>query len=304
MNLSLMNYHTTVLLQEAVEALSLRPFGVYADVTFGGGGHSRLILNQLDINGKLYAFDQDIDAQANIGEVDARFTFINNNFRHIKSVLRLEGERAIDGILADLGVSSHQLDDAARGFSYRFNAALDMRMNQKHGITAADLLNKSSAEELQRIFSQFGEVRNARTLAHALVEARHRKKFLNINDLLAISDPLSMGEKMRYRSQVFQALRMEVNDEIGALKDFLQQSLAVLKPGGRLAVITFHSIEDRFVKNFMKTGNFEGELETDFYGNINRPFKLISKKPIEPSAKELKENPRSRSAKLRIAEKV
>ena len=299
-----MNYHTTVLLNEAVEALSLRPFGVYVDATFGGGGHSRLIISQLDADSKLYGFDQDADARRNLPVDESRFQFVNHNFRDLKRVLRLEGVRAVDGILADLGVSSHQLDDAERGFSYRFDAALDMRMNQSEGKTAADLLNKSSVEELQRIFSEFGEVRNSRTLAQAIVQARSGKKFKNINDLLAISDPLSMGEKMRYRSQVFQALRMDVNDEIGALKDFLQQSLDILKPNGRLSVITFHSIEDRLVKNFMKTGNFEGNLETDFYGNITRPFKVITKKPIEPTAEETRVNPRSRSAKLRIAEKM
>lgn len=299
-----MNYHITVLLNEAVEALSLRPSGVYVDATFGGGGHSRLIISQLDADSKLYGFDQDADARRNLPVDEPRFQFVNHNFRDLKRVLRLEGERSVNGILADLGVSSHQLDDAERGFSYRFDAALDMRMNQSEGKTAADLLNKSSAEELQRIFSEFGEVRNSRTLAQAIVQARNGKKFKNINDLLAISDPLSMGEKMRYRSQVFQALRMEVNDEIGALKDFLQQSLDILKPNGRLSVITFHSIEDRLVKNFMKTGNFEGNLETDFYGNITRPFKVITKKPIEPTAEETRVNPRSRSAKLRIAEKI
>jgi 16S rRNA (cytosine1402-N4)-methyltransferase len=299
-----MNYHITVLLNEAVEALSLRPSSVYVDATFGGGGHSRLIISQLDADSKLYGFDQDADARRNLPTDEQRFQFVNHNFRDLKRVLRLEGVRSVDGILADLGVSSHQLDDADRGFSYRFDAALDMRMNQSEGKTAADLLNKSSVEELQRIFSEYGEVRNSRTLAQAIVQARTGKKLKNINDLLAISDPLSMGEKMRYRSQVFQALRMEVNDEIGALKDFLQQSLDILKPNGRLSVITFHSIEDRLVKNFMKTGNFEGNLATDFYGNITRPFKVITKKPIEPTAEETRVNPRSRSAKLRIAEKI
>jgi 16S rRNA (cytosine1402-N4)-methyltransferase len=299
-----MNYHITVLLNEAVESLSLRPSGVYVDATFGGGGHSRLIISQLDAESQLFGFDQDGDARRNLPTDEPRFHFVNHNFRDLKRLLRLEGVRAVDGILADLGVSSHQLDDAERGFSYRFDAALDMRMNQSSGRTAADILNKESAEELQRILSEYGEVRNSRTLAQAIVQARSGKRFKNINDLLAIMDPLSMGEKMRYRSQVFQALRMEVNDEIGALKDFLKESLAVLKPGGRLSVITFHSIEDRLVKNFMKSGNFDGTLETDFYGNITRPFKVITKKPIEPTAEETRVNPRSRSAKLRIAEKI
>ena len=296
------NYHTTVLLNEAVEGLNIRPDGVYVDATFGGGGHSRLILNALSGKGKLIGFDQDDDVRSQIIEND-RFIFLNHNFRELKRMLRFSAIRRVDGILADLGVSSHQFDEAERGFSYRFDAPLDMRMNQAEGTTAADILNRYTAENLQKILSEYGEVRNARTLSNALVAARVGKSYHNISDLLAVSDPLSMGDKMRYRSQVFQAFRMEVNDEIGALKDFLQQSLEVLSAGGRLAVITFHSIEDRIVKNFMKSGNFDGELETDFYGNITRPFTLINKKPIEPSAEEIRSNPRSRSAKLRVAEK-
>ena len=296
-------FHTTVLLHEAVEALSLRPNGVYVDATFGGGGHSREILRGLDDDGKLFGFDQDADVRSQLVD-DQHFTFINHNFRELKKMLRFAGIRSADGILADLGVSSHQFDEAERGFSYRFDAPLDMRMNQAEGKTAATILNKYSAEELQRVLSEFGEVRNSRTLANAFVQARSGRQFQNISDLLAISDPLSIGEKTRYRSQVFQALRIEVNDELGALKDFLQQSLEVLKVGGRLSVITFHSIEDRLVKNFMKSGNFDGELTTDFFGNITRPFKVISKKPIEPSAAEIRANPRARSAKLRIAEKI
>jgi 16S rRNA (cytosine1402-N4)-methyltransferase len=297
------NYHTTVLLNEAVDALALQPEGIYVDATFGGGGHSRLILRGLGADGKLFGFDQDEDVRPNLVTGDARFTFINHNFRELKRMLRFEAVRSVDGILADLGVSSHQLDEGERGFSYRFDAALDMRMNQSEGKTAADVLNKYTAADLQRILSEYGEVRNARTLAHALVSNRAAKPFQNISDLLAVSDPLSMGDKMRYRSQLFQALRMEVNDEMGALRDFLTQSLEVLKKGGRLAVITFHSIEDRLVKNFMKSGNFEGNLESDFYGNITRPFTVITKKPTEPTAEEVKNNPRSRSAKLRIAVK-
>ena len=296
------NYHTTVLLNEAVEGLNIRPDGVYVDATFGGGGHSRLILSGLGDRGKLIGFDQDDDVRSQIID-NEYFIFLNHNFRELKRMLRFSAIRRVDGILADLGVSSHQFDEAERGFSYRFDAALDMRMNQAEGTTAADILNRYTAENLQKLLSEYGEVRNARTLANALVAARVGKSYHNISDLLAVSDPLSMGDKMRYRSQVFQALRMEVNDEIGALKDFLQQSLEVLSAGGRLAVITFHSIEDRIVKNFMKSGNFDGELETDFYGNITRPFTLINKKPIEPSAEEIRSNPRSRSAKLRVAEK-
>ena len=296
------NYHTTVLLNEAVEGLNIRLDGVYVDATFGGGGHSRLILSGLGDKGKLIGFDQDDDVRSQIID-NERFMFLNHNFRELKRMLRFSAIRRVDGILADLGVSSHQFDEAERGFSYRFDAPLDMRMNQAEGTTAADILNRYTAENLQKIFSEYGEVRNARTLANALVAARVGKSYQNISDLLAVSDPLSMGDKMRYRSQVFQALRMEVNDEIGSLKDFLQQSLEVLSVGGRLAVITFHSIEDRIVKNFMKSGNFDGELVTDFYGNITRPFTLINKKPIEPSSEEIRNNPRSRSAKLRVAEK-
>lgn len=295
-------YHTTVLLHEAVEALNIRPDGIYVDATFGGGGHSQLILRGLSDRGKLIGFDQDDDVRSQIVE-DKRFIFLNHNFREIKRMLRFSMIRRVDGVLADLGVSSHQFDEADRGFSYRFDAPLDMRMNQAEGTTAAKILNTYTAENLQKILSEYGEVRNSRTLAQAIVAARVGKSYQNISDLLAVSDPLSMGDKMRYRSQVFQALRMEVNDEIGALKDFLQQSLEVLGVGGRLVVITFHSIEDRLVKNFMKSGNFDGELNSDFYGNITRPFKVITKKPIEPSAEEVKSNPRARSAKLRIAEK-
>jgi 16S rRNA (cytosine1402-N4)-methyltransferase len=297
------NYHTTVLLDEAVEALNIRPEGTYVDATFGGGGHSNLILRGLGEKGKLIGFDQDDDVRTQIVE-DKRFMFLNHNFRDMKRMLRFSVIRRVDGVLADLGVSSHQFDEADRGFSYRFDAPLDMRMNQAEGKTAAKILNTYTAENLQKILSEYGEVRNSRTLAQALVAARVGKSYQNISDLLAVSDPLSMGEKMRYRSQVFQALRMEVNDELGALKDFLQQSLEVLTVGGRLVVITFHSIEDRLVKNFMKSGNFEGELKSDFYGNITRPFKVITKKPIEPSAEEVRNNPRARSAKLRIAEKI
>ena len=303
-------YHTTVLLNEAVEALNIRSEGVYVDATFGGGGHSRLIINRLGEKGKLIGFDQDDDVRSQIalhhdsfGD-DKRFMFLNHNFRELKRMLRFSAIRRVDGVLADLGVSSHQFDEAERGFSYRFDAPLDMRMNQAEGRTAADILNTFTVENLQRILSEYGEVRNSRTLAHALVAARVGKSFQSISDLLAVSDPLSMGDKIRYRSQVFQALRIEVNDEMGALKDFLQQSLEVLAVGGRLVIITFHSIEDRLVKNFLKSGNFDGELQSDFYGNISRPFKVITKKPIEPSQEEVRNNPRARSAKLRVAEKI
>ncbi len=297
------NYHTTVLLNEAIAALNIQPDGVYVDATFGGGGHSQLILDNLGEKGRLIAFDQDDDVRQNLIE-DPRFAFYNHNFRELKRMLRYGGMRKATGILADLGVSSHQFDEADRGFSYRFDAPLDMRMNQAEGKTAAYILNTYDATQLQQILSDYGEVRNARTLAQAIVQAREGKKFQNISDLMAILTPLSIGDKMRYLSQVFQALRIEVNDEMGALKDFLQQALEMLATGGRLVVITFHSLEDRLVKNFIKSGNFDGELQSDFYGNINRPFKVITKKPIEPSPAEVNANPRARSAKLRIAEKL
>jgi 16S rRNA (cytosine1402-N4)-methyltransferase len=299
-------YHKSVLLHESVEALNLENAtqdSVFVDATFGGGGHSRQIL-QLLRGGKLVAFDQDQDAARNLPSDENRLLFVPHNFRELKKMLRFHGIRQVDGILADLGVSSHQLDEGIRGFSYRFEAPLDMRMNQNDPKKAADLLNTYSAADLQRIFSEFGEVRNARTLAQAIVNARGNKQFRNISDLLQITDNLVIGERVRYLSQVFQALRMEVNQEIAALQDLLTQSLDVLKPNGRLAIITFHSIEDRLVKNFIKSGNFEGNLNTDFYGNIHRPFRIVTKKPIVPTTNEQTQNARSRSAKLRIAEKI
>ncbi len=297
------NYHTTVLLNEAVDGLNLVPNGIYIDATFGGGGHSRAILQQLSAEGKLLGFDQDDDAATNNIE-DQRFTLVPSNFRELKKMLRLHRIPAVDGILADLGVSSHQFDVAERGFSYRFNAPLDMRMNQHEAKTAATILNTYSAERLQHLLSEYGEVRNSKTLANALVAARERKNFTDINDLLQVIEPLVFGHKMQYLSQVFQALRIEVNDELGALRELLKQSLELLKPNGRIAIISFHSAEDRLVKNFFKTGDFEGIQEKDFYGNINRPFQVITKKPIEPSAAEVSRNTRARSAKLRIATRL
>jgi 16S rRNA (cytosine1402-N4)-methyltransferase len=295
-----MAYHIPVLLHEAIEALDIQPDGTYVDVTFGGGGHSRAILEQLGENGRLFGFDQDEDAKANVPD-DERFTFVQSNFRYLTRFLKLHGVRQADGILADLGVSSHQLDTATRGFSYRFEADLDMRMNQGDDKTAADILNTFPHADLQAMFSEYGEVRNSRTLAQAIVDTRAKKPFKHIADLMLILKPLARGEEMRYYSQVFQALRMEVNKEIEVLEEMLQNALESLKPGGRLVVITFHSIEDRVVKNFMKSGNIQGELVKDFYGNITRPFDLVNKKAIEPSDKETKENSRSRSSKLRIA---
>lgn len=299
-------YHKSVMLHESVAALNLQnalPDAVFVDATFGGGGHSHQILALLR-GGTLVAFDQDQDAARNLPTDEKRLLFVPHNFKDLKKMLRFHGIRQVDGILADLGVSSHQLDEATRGFSYRFEAPLDMRMNQSDSKTAADLLNTYSVADLQRIFSEFGEVRNARTLAQTIVNARGGKAFRNISDLLQVTDNLVIGERMRYLSQVFQALRMEVNQEMAALEDLLTQSLEVLKPNGRLAILTFHSIEDRLVKNFMKSGNFEGKLNTDFYGNIHRPFRIITKKPIEATATEQKENARSRSAKLRVVEKI
>jgi 16S rRNA (cytosine1402-N4)-methyltransferase len=296
-------YHQPVMARECVEGLAIREEGVYVDVTFGGGGHSRLIIEQLGDNGHLYGFDQDEDAKANALE-DERFTFVAANFRYLKRFLKLHGVKAVDGILADLGVSSHQFDDASRGFSYRFDHELDMRMNVHDEVTAAKVVNEYSVDYLQQMFSRYGEVRNAKTLAQRIVEQRAVRTISTIGDLLAVVEPNIRGQRHRYLAQVFQAIRMEVNEEVPALKDLLEQALEVLKPGGRLVLISYHSIEDRLVKNFLKTGNIEGQVDKDFYGNIYRPFKLITRKALVPSEEELKHNSRARSAKLRIAEKI
>jgi 16S rRNA (cytosine1402-N4)-methyltransferase len=304
-----MSYHEPVLLAESLEALAIKPAGNYVDATFGGGGHALRLLDRLDGNGRLYAFDQDEDARANALQApfagNPKFHFIASNFRDVKRQLRSEGVRAgtVHGVLADLGVSSYQLDTPERGFSYRFDAELDMRMNRIEGPSAADLLNSRAADELQRIFGELGEVRNARTLAQAIARLRTQKPFRTTADLVAACEPLVMGERWRYLSQVFQALRMEVNDELGALREFLRGALDMLAAEGRLVVITYHSIEDRLVKNFMKTGDPDGAVDKDFYGNITRPFELIYRKPLEPSDEEIKRNPRARSAKLRVAAK-
>jgi 16S rRNA (cytosine1402-N4)-methyltransferase len=299
-------YHVSVLLNESIDNLAVVPGGVYVDVTFGGGGHSKKILEKLAGKGQLFAFDQDEDAMQNIEEeafaASANFTFVHSNFRHLKRQLRAEGVRigSVRGILADLGVSSHQLDSADRGFSYRFDAALDMRMDTRDGITAATVLNSYNAQELQRVLGVLGEVRNAKTLAEAIVKTREGHPFRNTGDLADLCEKYFLGDRMRYRSQVFQALRMEVNDELGALEAFLIDALEMLAPGGRLAVITFHSLEDRMVKNFLKTGNVAGEMKKDFYGNIDRPWELATKKAIEPQEVEIKQNTRARSSKLRV----
>jgi 16S rRNA (cytosine1402-N4)-methyltransferase len=288
--------------QPCIDGLVTDPDGVYVDATFGGGGHSRLILDHLGAQGKLVGFDQDEDALANVPE-DDRFIFVQHNFRFLKRFLKLHRIREVDGIMADLGVSSHQLDVPERGFSFRFDAPLDMRMNQQQEETAATLLQRLTAEELQDILSRFGEVRNAKTLAEQLVTEQRIKPIQTIGEFLAVVDPLVRGNRSRYLAQVFQALRIAVNDEMGALEDFLNQCLEVLKPGGRLVVLSYHSLEDRMVKHFLKTGNVEGVQEKDFYGNIDRPFKVLTKKAELPTEEEIERNSRARSAKLRVGER-
>ncbi|MCZ2100047.1 MAG: 16S rRNA (cytosine(1402)-N(4))-methyltransferase RsmH [Chitinophagales bacterium] len=296
-------YHVSVLLEESINNLKIRPKGIYVDVTFGAGGHSRSILNKLDANGHLYAFDQDVDALSN-APADERFTLINSNFRYMRKYLRLEGVQQVDGILADLGVSSHQLDIPERGFSYRFDAPLDMRMNESSLFSAFDVVNAYEEEQLVNVLSKYGEVRNAKTLAAAISAQRKMGPIRTTEDLNRILDRNQMGPKMKYYSQVYQAIRIEVNDELGALRDMLEDGLKLLNKGGRFAVITFHSIEDRMVKNFFKTGNVDGEVVKDDFGNIYRPFALVDKKVIVAGQEEQKRNSRARSAKLRVAEKL
>lgn len=297
------NYHVPVLLKESLEGLSIQPSGVYVDVTFGGGGHSREILKKLDKRGRLYGFDQDADAEQNIPD-DSRFVFVRSNFRFLYNFMRYHDEVGeVDGLLADLGVSSHHFDDKDRGFSFRFNGVLDMRMNSRAGRTAADIVNQYTETQLADMFYLYGELKVSRKLASLLAKARQTKKIETIEDFLEVIKPFTGKDKeKKFLAQVFQALRIEVNDEMRALKDMLQQTLQVLKPGGRLVVITYHSLEDRLVKNFLKTGNFEGKSEQDFFGNVYSPFLLINNKVIVPSGEEIERNPRSRSAKLRIAE--
>ncbi len=296
-----MSYHEPVLLKESVDALNIKEGGIYADVTFGGGGHSREILKRLK-NGKLLAFDQDADAARNV-EANEQLVFIPQNFRHLKPFCKAMNAFPLDGILADLGVSSHQFDTAERGFSFRFDAPLDMRMSQNLTNNAADIIQQRSEHELQQIFGNYGEVRNARTLAKRIVEARQSQAVKTIADFLSVIEPCIIGNRAKYLAQVFQALRIEVNEEMQALEELLQQSAEVLKPGGRLVVISYHSLEDRMVKNFMKAGNISGEIEKDLFGNFETPFKVITKKPVEPSEEEIKMNSRARSARMRVAEK-
>ncbi len=296
-------YHVSVLLNESINNLKIRPEGIYVDVTFGAGGHTRSILEKLDAKGRVYAFDQDTDALNN-APADDRLTLINANFRYLRKYLRLEKIDRVDGILADLGVSSHQLDVPDRGFSYRYDAPVDMRMNSDSDFSAFDVLNTYEEGQLIALLSQYGEVRNARTLAAALVKQRKLTAIRTTGDLNKVLDRHLMGPRMKYLSQVYQAIRIEVNDEMGALRDLLEDGMKILAPGGRFAVITFHSIEDRLVKNFFKSGNTEGELVKDAFGNIFRPFVLVDKKVITAGHEEQNRNVRSRSAKLRVAEKL
>ena len=301
---SSLNYHIPVLFNESIDALNIKPNGVYVDCTFGGGGHSRAILQQLDNNGRLIVFDQDEDARKNLPG-DERVVFVPHNFRHLKRFLRLHKFNKVDGILADLGVSSHQLDVAERGFSTRFDATLDMRMDQRQTITAAEILKTFSEVQLHKMFEQFGEVTNAKTLAKTIIVQREVHPIRTINELKTSVQAVVKGNPNKYFAQVFQALRIQVNDELGALKELLEQSADVLNRGGRIAIITFHSLEDRLVKNFFKYGTFEDTLVDDVYGHrFKNPLKLVTKKPIIATTKELNENTRSRSAKLRVAEKL
>lgn len=296
-------YHVPVLLHPSIDGMNIQPGGIYVDVTFGGGGHSREILNRLDDTAHLYSFDQDEDAEKNAFN-DPRFTFVRSNFRYLRNFMRYYGCNGVDAILADLGVSSHHFDDSERGFSFRFEGKLDMRMNKRSGMTAADILNTYSEERLADIFYLYGELKNSRKLASVIVKARTSSNIESIEDFLKIVKPLFGREREKKElAKVFQALRIEVNQEMEALKEMLAAAIDVLKPGGRLVVITYHSLEDRLVKNLMKTGNTEGKTEKDFFGNVQTPFKLINNKVIVPDDDEQQQNPRSRSAKLRIAEK-
>ncbi|MCD8741795.1 16S rRNA (cytosine(1402)-N(4))-methyltransferase RsmH [Mucilaginibacter roseus] len=297
------NYHVPVMLEECIDALAIKPNGTYVDVTFGGGGHSREILKHLGPDGRLIAFDQDADAQRNIPD-DDRFTFVDQNFRYLKNFCRLHDAIPVDGILADLGVSSYQFDQADRGFSIRFDAELDMRMNQADTLTAKEVVNTCSETDLHRIFGVYGEIQNAKSLAKTIATARLNTPLNTIADLKnAISSLIPRGKENKYLAQVFQALRIEVNQELEALKDFLNQSAEVLGTGGRLVVMSYHSLEDRLVKNFIAKGKFSGEVEKDLYGNDKKPLDAVSRGAITATEDEIKNNNRARSAKLRIAVK-
>ena len=315
-------YHVPVLLKESVNGLHIKPNGIYVDVTFGGGGHSREILSRLGADGHLFSFDQDADAENNIFEDsgdakdcsneqkgkrfvdDSRFTFVRSNFRFLKNWMQYYGIEQIDGLLGDLGVSSHHFDDESRGFSFRFDAPLDMRMNKRAGKTAADIVNEYDEELLANLFYIYGELKNSRRIASTLTNARRQKPIATTSDFISAVEPLFKREREKKdMAKLFQALRIEVNHEMTALKEMLMAATDVMKPGGRLSIITYHSLEDRIVKNIMKTGNIEGKIEQDFFGHIDSPYKLINNKVIVPSEEEQSQNPRSRSAKLRIAER-
>ena len=297
-------YHVPVLLQESIDGLNIKSDGIYVDVTFGGGGHSREILSRLGKNGHLYSFDQDADAEKNI-IADDRLTFVRSNFRYLRNWMRYYGVEAIDGLLADLGVSSHHFDDETRGFSFRFDAPLDMRMNKRAGKTAADIVNEYDEAKLADVFFLYGELKNSRRIANAIAAYRQQKRIETTGDLMAATEKLMRTEKEKKDlARLFQALRIEVNHEMDALRDMLNSASQLLKSGGRLSVITYHSLEDRIVKNVMKAGNAEGKIEKDFFGRVSSPFRLVNNKVITPQEDELQNNPRSRSAKLRIAERI
>lgn len=297
-------YHVPVLLEQSILGLNIQSAGTYVDVTFGGGGHSKEILKHLDKRGRLLSFDQDADAEKNIIN-DKRFTFVRSNFRYLQNFLRYYGVEQIDGLLADLGVSSHHFDESERGFSFRADGPLDMRMNKRAGLSATDVVNDYTEEKLANVFYLYGELKNSRKLANTICKAREVQKLDTINAFLEVIKPLFNKEREKKElAKVFQSLRIEVNQEMEALKEMLQAATQVLKPHGRLVVITYHSLEDRMVKNLMKTGNVEGKADKDFYGRVNTPYALVNNKVIVPSDEEIERNPRSRSAKLRIAEKL
>ena len=303
-------YHIPVLLNESIEGLNLHANGTYVDVTFGGGGHSREILSRLEAGSHLYSFDQDADAEQNIGKMGLsdeqvdRFTFVRSNFRYLKNWMRYYGIEHLDGLLADLGVSSHHFDDETRGFSFRFEAPLDMRMNKRAGQTAADILNEYDEERLADLLYLYGELKQSRRIASAIVKARGQKTYKTTNDLLTVVEPFfQRAREKKDMAKMFQALRIEVNHEMDALREMLTAATELLRPGGRLSIITYHSLEDRMVKNIMRAGNIEGKVKQDFFGKIETPFRLVNNKVITASDDEQERNPRSRSAKLRIAEK-
>ncbi len=297
-------YHVPVLLGPSLDGLDIKPDGIYVDVTFGGGGHAREIAQRLDDKGHLFVFDQDEDAAANLWG-DERVTLIVSNFRHLTRWMKYYGvDGKVDGLLADLGVSSHQFDDPIRGFSYRYDEPLDMRMNRQQSLSAADVINQYDAIQLQDIFSKYGEISNAKTLAQHIVKTRTGSMINTTGQLADVAGQVLKGQKMRYLSQLFQALRIEINDEMGALKELLRSTHQVLKPGGKMVVISYHSLEDRLVKRFFKSGNFEGEPDTDLFGRRKELWDVITHRPIEPDEEEQRINPRSRSAKLRVAEKM